>query len=121
MYLKRVQQFSIIFAIILILWAILPFFNFGGMTVTDSSIATSTILILLGIAYPLVIFKPQWNKAMLLIEGLVFIAMGIIFLKPLGNSPFLIILGVLLVIIAILAYLKKLPKGLLKFFYKTPR
>ena len=120
MYIKRVQQFSIIFAMILILWAVLPFFNMGGMTANDTSIATSTILILLGIAYPIVVFKPQWNKAMLLIEGLVFIAIGVIFLKPLAN-PLLIILGVLLVVVAILAYLKKLPKGLLKFFYKTPR
>ena len=120
MYTKRVQQFSIIFAIVLILWAILPFLNLGGMTFTDTTIATSTILILVGIAYPIVVFKPQWNKAMLFIEGLVFIAIGIIFLKQLAN-PILIILGVLLVIIAILAYLQKLPKGLLKFFYKTPK
>jgi hypothetical protein len=117
---SRVQQFSIIFAFIMLTWALLPFFNLAGMTINANSIATSTILALVGIAYPLVLLKPQWNKPMLLIEGFVFAAVGLIFLQPLDNLLFFII-GVFLAIIAVLAYARKLPNGLLRLFYKTPK
>lgn len=101
-------------------WALLPFFNLTGMEFNANSIVTSIVLILLGIAHPLVIFKPQWNKAILLIEGLVFAAAGLIFLEPLDNL-FLLITGSFLIIISLLAYIKKLPRNLLRFFYKTPK
>ena len=117
---RRMEWFSMIFAFIMVSWALLPFFNLGGMTVNDNTIVSSTILILLGIAYPIVVFMPQWNKAILLIEGVVFASVGFIFLDSPNNFLFLI-LGGFLVIISILAYIRKLPKGFLKFFYQRPR
>ena len=115
MKINRVQQFSVIFTFIMISWAILPFFGYG--TLDNTSIATSVVLVLIGVAYPLSLFKPQWNKAILLIEGIIFGAVGLIFLD---NLLFLIF-GLALSILAILAYMKKLPKGFLKFFYKSPK
>jgi len=104
----------------MIAWGLLPFFNLAGMSLNDNSIASSIILFLVGIAYPLIVFNPQWNKAVLLIEGIVFAVVGFVFLEPFYNILFLFI-GVILVILAILAYVKKLPNGLLKFFYKSSK
>ncbi|MBZ9569944.1 hypothetical protein KQY27_00025 [Methanobrevibacter sp. TMH8] len=117
---SRIQQFSIVFAFIMITWGLLPFFNLDNTFLTSNTIASSTILFLIGIAYPLIVFKPQWNKAVLMIEGIVFAAVGLAFLQPLYNLIFLII-GAFFAILAILAYAKKLPSRLLKFFYKTPK
>jgi len=102
----------------MISWGILPFFNLDGMSLNNNSIASSIILFLVGIAYPLIVFNPQWNKAVLLIEGIIFAVVGLVFLEPLYNILFLII-GVIFAILALLAYAKKLPKGLLRFFYKS--
>lgn len=118
MKINKIQQFSVIFAFIMISWGMLPFFGYGALD--NTNIATSVILMLVGIAYPLSLFKPQWNKSLLLLEGIIFAAAGLIFLKPLYNLLFIII-GVALAILAILAYARKLPNSLLKFFYKTPK
>lgn len=118
MRINRTQQFSVIFAFIMVSWALLPFF--GLSVFDDTTIATSIVFCLIGIAYPLTLFKPQWNKALLLLEGIIFAVTGLIFLHPLNNLLFLII-GALLAILAIFAYMKKLPKNFLKFFYKTPK
>ena len=117
---SRIQQFSIIFAFVMITWGLLPFFNLANSYLSSDSIASSIVLFLLGIAYPLIVFKPQWNKSVLLIEGIVFAVVGLVLLQPLYNLLFLII-GGFFVILAILAYLKKLPSGILKFFYKKPK
>jgi len=117
---SRIQQFSIVFAFIMVTWALLPFFNLGGMSVDSNSVASSTILILIGIAYPLVVFKPQWNKSVLLIEGIVFVVVGLTFLQDPYNILFFII-GLFFIVLAILAYVRKLPSGILKFFYKKPK
>ena len=117
---SRIQQFSIVFAFIMVTWGLLPFFNLDNSSLAADSIASSTILFLLGIAYPLTVFKPQWNKAILLIEGIVFAIVGLVFFKPLYNLFFLII-GGFFAILAILAYIKKLPSGFLRFFYKKPK
>ncbi|MCL2687636.1 MAG: hypothetical protein FWE58_03795 [Methanobrevibacter sp.] len=119
-YNKRIQQLSIVFAFVMIIWASLPFLNLGGMSIDSNSIASSVIFVLIGIAYPLVVFKPQWNKIVLLIEGIVFIAVGLIFLE-FPYELFFIIIGIIFTILAILAYLRKLPSGLLRFFYKNPK
>lgn len=118
MKISKIQQFSIVFAFIMIAWAMLPFLGYS--TLDNMSIATSAILILIGVAYPLSIFKPQWNKSLLFFEGIIFAAIGQIFLKPLDSYLFLII-GIALAMLAILAYLRKLPNSLLKFFYRTPK
>lgn len=117
---SKIQQFSIVFAFVMITWGLLPFFNLDIMSLTPNSIASSTILFLIGIAYPLIVFKPQWNKAVLLIEGIVFASVGLAFLEPLYNLLFLII-GAFFAILAILAYARKLPAGILRFFYKKPK
>ncbi|MDR2967415.1 MAG: hypothetical protein LBU74_05665 [Methanobacteriaceae archaeon] len=117
MIISRIQQFSVIFAFIMISWAMLPFFGYGALD--NVSIATSLVLMLIGIAYPLSLFKPQWNKALLLAEGIIFAVVGLIFLKP--YDILFLIIGLGLVILAILAYMRKLPNGLLKFFYKSPK
>ena len=102
----------------MIAWGMTPFFGYG--TLDNTSIATSTILILIGIAYPLAVFKPQWNKALLFFEGIIFAALGLIFLKSFDSLLFLII-GAALAILSILAYSRKLPNNLLKFFYRSPK
>ena len=118
MKISRIQQFSVIFVFIMITWAMLPFFGYGNLD--NTNIATSIILVLVGIAYPLSLFKPQWNKSLLFLEGIIVVAIGLIFFKPLYNLLFLVI-GLALAILAILAYMGKLPKGLLKFFYRTSK
>jgi hypothetical protein len=115
---SRIQQFSIIFAFIMISWGMLPFLGYS--TLDNVTIATSIVLILIGVAYPLSVFKPQWNKSLVFFEGIIFATVGQIFLEPLDNFLFLII-GIALVILAILAYARKLPNGLLKFFYRSPK
>lgn len=112
---KNIKTLGIILAIILIYLAINPFFT--DEIITNNTIATTIILILVAIAYIVVIFKPQWNKALLLLEGIVIATVGYMFL----NTPYnllLTIIGMIITIIAILAYLSKLPSSLLKFFYK---
>lgn len=104
----------------MITWGLLPFFNLDNTSLSLNSIASSTVLFLVGIAYPLIVFKPQWNKAVLLIEGIVFASVGLALLQPLYNLFFLII-GAFFAILAILAYAKKLPPQILRFFYKTPK
>jgi len=118
MKIGRIQQFSIVFMFIMVSWAMLPFVGYG--TLNNTSIATSIILALIGVAYPLSLFKPQWNKSLVFFEGIIFAATGLIFLKDFDSLLFLI-LGGALAILAILAYARKLPNGLLKFFYKTPK
>ena len=118
MKINRIQQFSVIFAFIMITWALLPLLGFSP--VEDTTVATSIVLILIGVAYPLAVLKPQWNKSLLFFEGIIFAAVGLIYLKLLGN-PLLLIIGVTLAILAILAYIRKLPNGLLKFFYQSPK
>jgi len=117
---SRIQQFSIVFAFIMITWALLPFFNIGGTTLNNNTLATSTILFLLGIAYPIIIFIPEWKKAILLVEGIIFASVGVAFLQPLFNLFFLII-GILFVAVSVLAYAEKLPKFLSRFFHTKRR
>ena len=112
---SKIQQFSIVFAFIMITWGLLPFFNLGGTTLNNNTMATSTILFLLGIAYPLIVFTPEWKKAVLLVEGIIFASVGVAFLEPLFNLYFLII-GIFFIVISVLAYANKLPKSISRFF-----
>ncbi len=112
---KNIKTLGIILALVLIYLAICPFFT--DEIITKNTIATTIILILVAIAYIVVIFKPQWNKALLLLEGLVVAIVGYMFLA-IPYNYLLTIIGFIIAIIAILAYLEKLPPSLLKFFYR---
>lgn len=105
------QQFAIIFAFIMITWSLLPLIE--SQPITTLTIATSCILFLIGIAYPLVVFKPLWSKSVIFIEGAIFFAIGAIFLN-FSLNIFFMILGSVLIISAILAYQGKFPKRKIK-------
>lgn len=112
---KNIKSLGIILAILLLVLGIAPFFD--GTKITNDVMASSIILILIGIAYPLIVFKPQWNKAVLFFEGIVIGVAGYMLLSMPYNIIFGII-GAIVIIIAVLAYIQKLPNSLLKFFYR---
>ncbi|MEE1155831.1 MAG: hypothetical protein U0K80_00300 [Methanobrevibacter sp.] len=115
---SRIKTFKIlgmVLAIALIIVGILPVIR--GDVLTNDSIATSIILILLGIAYLIISFKPEWTKAVFFFEGIVIGVVGYTILAFPYNIGFAII-GFIIIIIAVLAYTMKLPKGILKFFYR---
>ena len=112
---RNIKTLGIILAIILIFLGVYPFFT--GEIITNDTIATGIISILIAIAYLVVFFKPQWNKSCLLIEGIIVAVVGYMFLS-IPYNYLLAIIGVIIAVIAILAYLSKLPKSLLKFFYR---
>ena len=107
--------FAVLVLILVIYVGILPLLDFQNLN--SEIISTSIIIICLGLGYVSILFKPQWNKAILLIEGIVIIATGSIFLGFPYNYIFIII-GAIIVLIAIAAYRKKLPTFILDFFYK---
>ena len=112
---KTIKMLGMILAVMLIVIGILPIIK--GEVLTNDSIATSIILILLGIAYLIISFRPQWTKAVFFFEGIVIGVVGYSILAFPYNIGFAII-GLLIIAIAILAYLMKLPQGMLKFFYR---
>lgn len=112
---RNIKYLGIILAIAIIVWGIAPFFS--GNPITNDDIATAIVLILIGIAYPLVVFKPEWIKALLFFEGLIFAVAGYMLLAIPYNYGFALI-GLVILIISILAYLQKLPMRLLRLFYR---
>ena len=112
---KIIKMLGLVLAIVLIIVGILPIIR--GEVLTNDTIATSIILILLGIAYIIINLKPEWTKAVFFFEGIVIGVAGYMLLAYPYNIGFLII-GFFIVVIAILAYLMKLPPFLLKFFYR---
>lgn len=112
---KTIKMLGMVLAVMLIVIGILPIIK--GEVLTNDSIATSIILILLGIAYLIISFRPQWTKAVFFFEGIVIGVVGYSILAFPYNIGFAII-GLLIIAIAILAYLMKLPQGMLKFFYR---
>ena len=112
---KTIKMLGMVLAAVLIIVGILPIIR--GDVLTNDSIATSIILILLGVAYLIISFKPEWTKAVFFFEGIVIGVVGYSILAFPYNIGFAII-GLLIIAIAILAYLMKLPQGLLKFFYR---
>ena len=112
---KTFKMLGMLLAVVLIIVGILPVIR--GEVLTNDSIATSIILILLGIAYIIITFKPEWTKAVFFFEGIVIGVVGYTILAFPYNIGFAII-GLIIIAIAVLAYLMKLPKGILKFFYR---
>ncbi|MDL2246369.1 hypothetical protein LJB96_01995 [Methanobrevibacter sp. OttesenSCG-928-K11] len=111
--LKKV--FTILIVFLVIYAGVYPLVS--SQNLNSEIISTSIIVILIGIAYPLILYKPQWNKAVLFIEGLVVCVTGSIFLSIPYNLYFIAI-GVIIILISALAYMKKLPSFLLGFFYR---
>jgi hypothetical protein len=85
---------------------------------TYDVIATSIVLIVIGATLGVSLFVQSWVKAAIFVDGLVFIATGITFLMAPYNYVF-ILFGVILLVIAVLAYMKRLPNFLLCLFYKN--
>lgn len=112
---KTFKMLGIVLAIVLIFVGILPIIR--GDVLTNGTIATSIILVLLGIAYIVITLKPEWTKAVFFFEGIVIGGVGYTILPIPYNIGFAII-GFIIIVIAILAYLMKLPKSILKFFYR---
>lgn len=115
-YGSRMRMYSIIFFFVMVSLAIVPFYY--GEPFTTENIASSILVCLVGVAFPLVSYRPQWNKAMLLVEGILFGIIGYTYLNVPVNYVFLVF-GLVLIAIALLAYVKKLPPRLLRFFYKS--
>lgn len=111
---KHINRLGIILALVLIFWGISPFIVESH--ITNDILATSIILILIGVGYIISVIKPQFNKAILFFEGIIIAFSGLLLDAP-YNFLFYII-GIIVLIIAILAYIQKLPKFLLKFFYR---
>ena len=109
---KTFKLLGLLLAILVIFIGILPIIR--GDALTNDTIATAIILVLLGIAYIIINFKPEWTKAVFFFEGIV---IGYMLLAYPYNIGFVII-GIFIISIAILAYLMKLPQSILKYFYR---
>ena len=98
---KTIKMLGMILAVMLIVIGILPIIK--GEVLTNDSIATSIILILLGIAYLIISFRPQWTKAVFFFEGIVIGVVGYMILDIPYNYGFAII-GLFIVAIAVLVF-----------------
>ncbi len=112
---KMFKLLGVMLAVMLIVWAVAPFLR--HQPITNDVIATAIILILIAVAYLIILFNPGWTKAVFFFEGIVIGVSGYMLLAFPYNIGFAI-LGVIIVIIAILAYLQKLPPSILKWFYR---
>ncbi len=106
---------GVMLAVMLVVWGIAPFLR--HQTITNDVIATAIILILIAIAYMIILFNPSWTKAVFFFEGIIIGFTGYTLLAFPYNIE-LAIVGIIIVLIAILAYLQKLPPSILKWFYR---
>ena len=112
---KIIQKLGMVLAVVLIIIGLLPIIR--KEVLTNDSLATSIILVLLGIAYLIITIKPEWTKAVFFFEGIVIGVAGYMILAFPYNIGFAVI-GLIIVAIAVLAYTMKLPPGILKYFYR---
>lgn len=112
---KMFKLLGIMLALMLIVWGISPILRHDPLT--NDVIATAIILILIGVAYFVIMYNPGWTKAVFFFEGIVIGVSGYMLLAFPYNIELLVI-GLIIVIIAILAYLQKLPPSILKWFYR---
>lgn len=111
---KNIKLLGILLAILVIFLGIRSLFT---QTITNDSIASAIILVLIGIAYIVIVAKPQWVKAVFFFEGII-IGISCYMLLAIPYNYLLGIIGLVIVVIAILAYLQKLPMSILKYFYR---
>ena len=102
-------------ALMLIIWGLSPILRHE--TLTNDVIATAVILMLIGVAYLIIMYNPSWTKAVFFFEGIVISVAGYMLLDYPYNIE-LSIVGLIIIVIAILAYLQKLPPNILKWFYR---
>ncbi|MBE6502764.1 MAG: hypothetical protein E7Z76_00515 [Methanobrevibacter sp.] len=112
---KMFKLLGVLLALMLVIWAILPILRHQALN--NELIATAIILIMIAAAYLVILFNPSWTKAVFFFEGIVIGVSGYILLTHPFNAIFLVI-GLFIVMIAILAYIQKLPAGVLKWFYR---
>ena len=112
---KMFKLLGVILALALIVWAIFPFVT--HKPITNDVLATAIILIMIAVAYLVILYNPSWTKAVFFFEGIVIGVSGYMLLDYPYSIEFAIV-GLIIVIIAILAYLQKLPPSILKWFYR---
>ena len=112
---KMFKLLGVMLALMLIVWGIAPILRHQPLT--NDVIATAIIFVLIAVAYLIIMFKPPWTKAVFFFEGIVIGVVGYMLLDFPYNIELLIV-GLIIVIIAILAYLQKLPPSILKWFYR---
>lgn len=112
---KMFKILGVLLAVMLMAWAIYPFLK--HQPVTTEVIATAIILILIAVAYLVIMYNPSWTKAVFFFEGVIIGVSGYALLDFPYNLEFAIV-GLIIIIIAILAYLMKLPPSVLKWFYR---
>lgn len=112
---KMFKLLGVMLAVMLIFWAISPFLR--HQPITNDIMATAIILILIAIAYFIILYNPSWTKAVFFFEGIVIGVSGYMLLDYPYSLEFIIV-GLIIVVIAVLAYLQKLPPSILKWFYR---
>lgn len=112
---KMFKLLGVMLAVMLIVWAISPFLR--HQPITNDVMATAIIFILIAIAYFVILYNPSWTKAVFFFEGIVIGVSGYMLLDSPYNIEFAVV-GLIIIIIAILAYLQKLPPSILKWFYR---
>lgn len=112
---KMFKLLGVLLALMLIVWALTPILRHQPLT--NEVIATAIILLMIAIAYLVIMFNPSWTKAVFFFEGIIIAVSGYLLLAHPYNIEFLVV-GVIIIIIAILAYLQKLPLSILKWFYR---
>ena len=112
---KMFKLLGVVLALMLIVWGLTPIFRHEALT--NDVLATAIILVMIGIAYLIIMYNPGWTKAVFFFEGIIIAVCGYMFLDYPYNLE-LAIVGLIIIIIAILAYLQKLPPSILKWFYR---
>lgn len=112
---KLFKYLGIVVALMLFALGLYPFIK--QQPITNDVLETSIVLVLIGIAYLVIMYNPSWAKAVFFFEGVVIAITGYMILDFPYNIE-LAIIGLIIIIIAILAYLQKLPPSMLKWFYR---
>lgn len=112
---KMFKLLGVLLALVLIVWGFTPFLR--HQTITNDVLATTIILVMIGVAYLVILYNPSWTKAVFFFEGIVIAVAGYMILDLPYNIE-LIVVGLIIIAIAILAYLQKLPPRMLKWFYR---
>ena len=63
---KMFKLLGVLLALMLIVWAIMPFIR--HQTITNDIMATAIILILIAVAYLVILYNPSWAKAVFFFE-----------------------------------------------------
>ncbi|MBR5502971.1 MAG: hypothetical protein IKV87_00750 [Methanobrevibacter sp.] len=115
----KLTKRSIILLAFSALLIILGLWNYlSASTASLDIIASTLVLVVVGWTLAMSVFEPNWIKAAIFLDGLVFVLVAITFLLSPYNYIFLLF-GLILIAISVLAYLRKLPDNLLKYFYRS--